>query len=171
MCLRPQGNGHENDKLRGVFRDAGVDVFTLDMFNAWIYPFDRAAEKAIDCAVRLKSGTGDEKYLSLLRSHLSVSLDSFRPQFVVYNAGTDCLAGDTLGQLDLSAAGIIERDSIVFRACRDRSIPTLMLLSGGYQKTNADVIARSIANLQDTMQLWQLDPKLAEAKTKGREEL
>jgi histone deacetylase 11 len=40
------------------------------------------------------------------------------------------------------------RDEIVFSKCtRDRKIPIVMCTSGGYQRTNARVIADSILNL------------------------
>lgn len=74
---------------------------------------------------------------------------------VIFNAGTDCLEGDPLGALSLSPEGIQERDLFVFRTCRERGIPVLMLLSGGYQKNNAAVIADSIANMDAEIQLLQ----------------
>jgi hypothetical protein len=71
----------------------------------------------------------------------------------VYNAGTDCLAGDPLGQLDVSAAGIVARDECVFDAAQRAKVPVVMLLSGGYQKSNAAVIADSIVNLNEKFKL------------------
>jgi histone deacetylase 11 len=140
-----QGNGHERDKLDGVFK--GLEVFILDIYNYQIYPADGRAKQAIDCEVAIKSGTADDEYLGLLRKHLTASLDKFQPHLIVYNAGTDCLEGDPLGNLDITAAGIVERDEIVFEAALTRSIPIVMVLSGGYQKSNAAVIADSIENL------------------------
>ncbi len=44
---------------------------------------------------------------------------------------------------------MIIRDEIVFSKCiRDRNIPLVMCTSGGYQRTNARVIADSILNLK-----------------------
>ncbi len=43
---------------------------------------------------------------------------------------------------------MIIRDEMVFSKCsRDRNIPIVMCTSGGYQRTNARVIADSILNL------------------------
>jgi histone deacetylase 11 len=166
-CDAHQGNGYENDKRNNVFRDAGLDsVFILDMFNHRIYPRDVRAAEAIDCPVRLESGTGDAEYLRLLRHHLSASLARARPEVLIYNAGTDCLAGDRLGQLDVSPAGIVERDRIVFDLAFQARVPVVMLLSGGYQKTNAAVIAASIANLQEQLHLWAVTPQLQEKRDK-----
>jgi histone deacetylase 11 len=80
---------------------------------------------------------------------LPQALDEFKPQFIIYNAGTDILAGDGLGRLNVSAQGIIERDQIVFQQARKRNIPMLMILSGGYTLQSAGVISKSIANLKD----------------------
>jgi histone deacetylase 11 len=66
---------------------------------------------------------------------------------VIYNAGTDILAGDPLGNLNISAKGVIARDETIFRLCLSRNIPLIMVLSGGYQKVNAEVISLSIQNI------------------------
>jgi hypothetical protein len=49
----------------------------------------------------------------------------------------------------VSPKGIVRRDEIVLRAALSRRepIPVVMVLSGGYQPTNAAVIANSIENL------------------------
>ena len=163
-----QGNGHENDKLDGVFDRAGLQVFIMDMYNSGIYPHDARARQAIDCEVRLAHGTGDEEYLAKLRKNLARSLAQFKPQLLIYNAGTDCLAGDPLGNLSVSAAGIVERDRIVFEMCLAAHVPLVMLLSGGYQQSNAAVIAASIANLQEKLHLWEIDPQILAVQAEQR---
>ena len=45
------------------------------------------------------------------------------------------------------AVGVIERDETVFRWARSRNSPITMVLSGGYQRSNAEVIANSLNNL------------------------
>lgn len=44
------------------------------------------------------------------------------PEFIIYNAGTDCMEGDPLGRLGITAEGIIQRDEIVFQHCLKTSI-------------------------------------------------
>ncbi|PVH65850.1 hypothetical protein PAHAL_1G090100 [Panicum hallii] len=62
-----QGNGHE--------KDFGSDgrVYTLDMYNSGIYPFDHVAKKYIDQKVELDSGTKTEDYLENLDKALKVT--------------------------------------------------------------------------------------------------
>lgn len=49
--------------------------------------------------------------------------------------------------MNLSAEAILKRDEIVFRMAFDHGVPIVMLLSGGYQKKNAEIISASILNL------------------------
>lgn len=72
-----------------------------------------------------------------------VQIDRFSPDLIIFNAGTDILAGDRLGRLRVSAKvrltchwvaphlspqGVIERDETVFRFAHTLDIPVLMLL-------------------------------------------
>jgi histone deacetylase 11 len=63
---------------------------------------------------------------------LKNAIAEFSPQFLIYNAGTDCLEGDPLGDLNISAKGIIDRDQMVFGECLENNIPVTMIMSGGY---------------------------------------
>jgi len=136
-----QGNGQS--------RDLGDDpnTYLLDLYNAAVYPSDKEAIAKITHRVELESGMKDKEYLYLLRKALDKSLADFAPDFIIYNAGSDILAGDPLGALGISSEGLIERDEIVFRTAIDRKIPIVMLLSGGYQKINAEIIASSIRSM------------------------
>lgn len=53
---------------------------------------------------------------------------------------------------------MVDRDELVFRLAYEiYKVPIVMLLSGGYQQTNAPCIARSVRNLCDKFSL--LDAK------------
>ena len=60
----------------------------------------------------------------------------------------------------ISPEGIIKRDEIVFENALKRNIPILMVLSGGYQQTNAEIIAASIINLDSKFNLVELSKDL-----------
>ncbi|XP_078369985.1 histone deacetylase 11-like [Oculina patagonica] len=138
-----QGNGHEADF------DGDEQVYIMDVYNAYIYPGDRKVKSAIKKNVELTHHTDDKTYLPLLRKHIPEALDEFKPDIIAYNAGTDILMGDPLGNLAITPQGIIERDQIVFQEARQRGIPIFMLTSGGYQRRTARIIADSILNLQE----------------------
>eukprot|EP00741_Cyanophora_paradoxa_P022918 tig00021525_g22138.t1 len=144
-----QGNGH------GLDFAGDESVYILDMYNSHIYPRDTRAKRGISLARELSPGVGDDEYLPALRSALGHAIDRCAPDFILYNAGTDCLAGDPLGLMDLSETCIIERDEMVWRAAFNSRVPICMLLSGGYQHNNARVIADSILNLNEKLQLFR----------------
>mmetsp|Transcript_25326 Transcript_25326/g.35499 ORF Transcript_25326/g.35499 Transcript_25326/m.35499 type:complete len:346 (-) Transcript_25326:1232-2269(-) len=144
-----QGNGHERDKL-----DRRDDqLYILDLYNRSIYPGDTYAKEAINCKVEVTSGIKDEDYLSKLQTALDQSFSEFTPEAVYYNAGTDILEGDSLGRMQITREGVKRRDEMVFRYAKERKIPIVMLLSGGYQRVTAEVIADSIGNLNDKFQI------------------
>ncbi|CAG8565083.1 11323_t:CDS:2 [Dentiscutata erythropus] len=138
-----QGNGHERDLANNS------KVHIVDAFNSHIYPQDDEAFAYTPTPIPLSTPDlrHDDKYLPLIQSNIFQSFHKFHPNFVIYNAGTDCLEGDPLGAMNLSSDAILKRDELVFRMALDHGIPIAMVLSGGYQKKNAEIIASSILNL------------------------
>lgn len=57
----------------------------------------------------------------------------------------------------MSAAGVVARDEMVFRAALKCRAPIAMALSGGYARDGHRVITQSIANL---LRVFQLVPKI-----------
>jgi len=136
-----QGNGHEEI----LCHDKHVAIF--DVYNENIYPRDEQAKKCITYNHPITSETSDSEYLNLLKKELSKAFNASKPDFIVYNAGTDIYEHDPLGRLKISRKGIIERDQMVFELAKKHAIPILMVLSGGYTKASAGIIADSIINL------------------------
>ena len=129
-------------------RQSGVH---FDIFNSRIYPmFDVDARKRIDCDVGITSTITDAEYIGKLHDRLPGFLDSVGRSpigLAIYNAGTDVFAGDPLGNLNISAATILERDLFVVGELRKRDIPTIMVLSGGYTKQSFQLVADSVIEL------------------------
>ena len=143
-----QGNGHGRDKKDFFRGDDNLKI--LDAYNCHIYPGDVYAQQAIDYSMTLFPGCSTEHFIEALNQYMQQAMDEFNPQFIIYNAGTDCLIGDPLGAMNISPEGIVQRDEIVFKAARQSNTPILMVLSGGYQLNNARCIADSIQNLKQT---------------------
>ncbi|XP_065668650.1 histone deacetylase 11-like isoform X2 [Hydra vulgaris] len=142
ITLAIKGNGHERDFI------SDKSVYIMDAYNAYIYPGDSFAKEAISRIIELEPYTEDKEYLELIKRNLDVAFKETKPDFILYNAGTDILCGDPLGMLSVSDKGVIKRDEIVFKSARDRNIPIAMVTSGGYQRETARVIADSIINLR-----------------------
>lgn len=92
-----QGNGVARDKLK--FRDK--DLFIFDMYNTDIWPGDTQALEGISHQENVRSGCRDAPYLQQLDKGLKHSFEHFKPDIVLYNAGTDVLQGDPLGHLQV----------------------------------------------------------------------
>jgi acetoin utilization deacetylase AcuC-like enzyme len=106
------------------------DIYILSLHGAYNFPFTKVPS-TVDVA--LPDGTGDEAYLLVLERTLKAVFD-FRPDLVLYQAGVDPLAEDTLGRLSLSHAGLEARDELVLAACRDHGVPVALVLGGGYAR-------------------------------------
>ena len=95
-----QGNGHERDHL------GDKDTYIMDAYNHNIYPGDVVAKNAISYDIPVHRSTTDSSYMKQLDKALTEAIQQFQPEFVVYNAGTDCLINDPLGDLGITAKGI-----------------------------------------------------------------
>lgn len=90
----------------------------------------RKARSTLD--VPLADGIADAEYAAILTATLTPMLDALRPQLVLYQAGVDPFADDRLGRLALTRTGLIQRDRLIARLMRERSIPFASTVGGGY---------------------------------------
>jgi len=105
-------------------------ILTFDMHARNNFPFTKIPA-SLDLPV--EDGTGDREYLSLLAEALPRVL-RFEPEIIFYQGGVDVLECDSLGRLTLTHAGVAERDRMVLAAAREREIPIVLTLGGGYAR-------------------------------------
>jgi acetoin utilization deacetylase AcuC-like enzyme len=129
-CDVHQGNG------TATIFEGDTDVFTFSMHGAKNYPLFKA-RSSLD--VELPDGTGDADYLDVLAEHLP-RVFAHTPDIVFYLGGADPYAGDKLGRLSLTFKGLRARDELVLRACRERGVPVVTVMSGGYAKEIGDTV-------------------------------
>jgi len=143
-------DAHQGNGVCHVFKNDDR-VFIFDIFNCRIYPvYDVEARSRIDCEIGITSACTDSEYLSELKRRLPGFLDSVGNSpigLAIYNAGTDVFAFDSLGNLQITADAIRERDLYVVGELRRRGIPTVMLLSGGYTKQSYQLVADSVIGI------------------------
>jgi acetoin utilization deacetylase AcuC-like enzyme len=104
-------------------------IFTFSMHGERNYP---SAKMRSTLDVALPDGTGDADYLDLLARHLPPVLERSSADIAFYLAGVDVAAGDRFGKLGLTEEGIRRRDRMVIQAVRDRGVPLVIVLAGGY---------------------------------------
>lgn len=121
-----------------------ADIATYSIHAEKNFPV-RKARSTVD--VGLRDGVEDAEYLAILGDTLLPLLDGFAPDLVLYQAGVDPLAGDRLGRLALSHAGLIARDSWIGETMAARGIPFASALGGGYGLDALEVSQRHVASI------------------------
>lgn len=122
-CDVHQGNG-----TASIFRNDD-SVFTLSLHGEKNFPFRKEAG---DLDVNLPDGCGDADYLQALENALDELARRFKPDLIIYLAGSDPFEGDRLGRLKLSYDGLEARDRRVFDWCLARRTPVAFAMAGGY---------------------------------------
>ncbi|RVU48146.1 histone deacetylase [Lujinxingia sediminis] len=120
---------HQGDGSATILKDAPA-VFTLSIHGERNYPFRKPPS---DLDVGLADGCDDETYLGALEEALE-SVWRHRPELILFQAGVDPLAEDSLGRMNLTLKGLAERDRMVLSQAHHRSIPVAMTLGGGYAR-------------------------------------
>jgi acetoin utilization deacetylase AcuC-like enzyme len=118
---------HQGNGTAAIFA-GDPEVFTLSLHGAKNYPFHKE-QSSLD--VELPDGCDDAMYLRALDEALEKALDH-TPDLVLFQAGVDGLAGDRLGRLALSHAGLRARDERVYRFAKRTAVPIVATLGGGY---------------------------------------
>jgi len=129
-CDVHQGNGTAT-----IFGEDET-VFTFSMHGAKNYPLFKA-RSTLD--VELPDGTNDAVYLETLAKHLP-QIFAHRPDIIFYLGGADPYIRDKLGRLSLSIAGLYARDALVLEECRERGVPVVTVMSGGYAEDIQDTV-------------------------------
>ena len=147
---------HQGNGTAAIFRDDPT-VFTLSVHGERNFPFRKEAS---DLDVPLPDGCTDAPYLAALDGALEALWRRHPdgpPGVVYYLAGADAHEGDRLGRLKLSTAGMAERDRRVFAATRERRIPTVLAMGGGYGRDIDATVSVQLATLREgvrSLRLW-----------------
>ncbi|UII31325.1 histone deacetylase [Fulvivirga ulvae] len=132
---------HQGNGTAEIFQHESR-VFTFSMHGANNYPLHKECS---DLDIALPDGTQDNFYLNTLEKNLKNLLDQVQPDFIFFQSGVDVLATDKLGRLGLSIAGCRDRDKLVLQCAKERNIPLVASMGGGYSE-DIKVIVEAHAN-------------------------
>ena len=132
---------HQGNVTAEIFQNEPA-VFTFSMHGRTNYPFHKEQS---DLDIPLENETGDDEFLSILKSTLSRLIKEQKPDFIYYLCGVDVIASDKLGKLSLSLEGCKERDRFVLQSCYDAQIPVMCSMGGGYSE-DIKIIVEAHAN-------------------------
>lgn len=127
---------HQGNGTASIF-DGNSSVFTFSMHGASNYPLHKESS---DLDIGLPDQTGDVHYLKILKETLPGLIDSFEPDFIIYQSGVDVLGSDKLGRLAMSISGCKERDKMVLELAKINAIPIMCCMGGGYSEKLSHII-------------------------------
>ena len=116
---------HQGD---GTANGDDASVFTLSVHCAENFPANKARS---DRDVSLPKGTGDETYIKTVEGALRETLQDFKPNLVLYDAGVDVHEADKLGGLSITDEGLIRREALVLDVCVGGGVPVAAFVGGG----------------------------------------
>jgi len=141
---------HQGNGTAQIFKNE-PRVFTFSMHGQKNFPFRKETS---DLDIGLEDGMADEEYLHILKSNLTATFDSFKPDFVFYLSGVDVLATDKLGKLALSTSACKERDEMVFNLCLAHKAPVQVSMGGGYSPKINDIVQAHCNTFKTAIQLY-----------------
>jgi len=127
---------HQGNGTAAIFAH-DPSVFTLSIHQRDLYP-GRKPPSNVD--LNLDDGVGDDKYLQTLLPAVRSGFAKFHPDMLFYVGGADPYKEDQLGGLRLTMHGLQTRDQSVFEEARQRGIPVVITLAGGYARHVADTV-------------------------------
>lgn len=136
---------HQGNGTARIFQgDDSVVTFSIHQENN--YP----VKERSDLDSGLPDFAGDDLYLGALDRALAALAARGPFQLVVHVAGADPFAGDRLGGLSLTFAGLRERDRRVARFAREQGAALAVTLAGGYAHDVEDTVAIHVATVEET---------------------
>jgi acetoin utilization deacetylase AcuC-like enzyme len=135
---------HQGDGTHSAFID-DPDAFTLSVNGFRNYPFRRVPG---DLEADLADGTADEEYLDRVDRLLPQAIARARADLAFYLAGADPFAGDRLGRLAVSKAGLAARDRLVRDRLAHAGVPVCVTLAGGYAEPIEDTVDINVETLR-----------------------
>lgn len=142
---------HHGNGTAAVFAH-DPSVFTISIHHFNNYPTEKPPS-TVD--IHLGDGVGDQEYLEKLRAAYDTAVCGFRPDLVVYVAGSDPYYDDKLGGLSLTREGLYLRDRVVFDAALRQHVPVAVTLAGGYARKLEDTVTLHMRTVKAALASYQ----------------
>lgn len=136
-------DAHQGNGYAAIFgSDPAIHIF--DMYNKRVFPIDFDSRTHVEFDYPLEAHTQDEAYLQCLADNLPPCISKTKPDAAIFIAGTDVMAGDPLGYIDLSPEAVQRRDIMVYDMLSKAGVPMLMVLGGGNLPEGATATGQSM---------------------------
>jgi acetoin utilization deacetylase AcuC-like enzyme len=118
---------HQGDGTAEILKNEDR-AYTVSLHGQDNFPFRK---KTSNLDLGFAKGTGDAEFLTGLENTLK-QLGDLSFDLLFFQAGVDALQEDALGLLNLSREGMRQRNQMVFDWRRERNLPMLLFMGGGY---------------------------------------
>jgi acetoin utilization deacetylase AcuC-like enzyme len=132
---------HQGDGTATCVADT-PDIFSLSIHCEKNFP---TRKQQSDWDIGLDKHLEDDHYLAQVNDALISAFHSFKPDFIIYDAGVDIHKDDDLGLLNITTEGVYQRDLMVFQLAKQHNIPIMAVIGGGYQR---DITALTDVHMQ-----------------------
>jgi acetoin utilization deacetylase AcuC-like enzyme len=132
---------HQGDGTATCVAD-NPDIFSLSIHCEKNFP---TRKQQSDWDIGLDKHLEDDHYLAQVDDALISAFHSFKPDFIIYDAGVDIHKDDDLGLLNITTEGVYQRDLMVFQLAKQHNIPIMAVIGGGYQR---DITALTDVHMQ-----------------------
>lgn len=155
-------DAHKGDGTAEITQnDSTIRTLSIHMKEGWPLDSDRYDQNGklnpwfIESDIEISIGKGEEAhYLQNLKDGLSrlAALDSVGPDLAIVVQGSDPYEKDALPSsalLKLSKAQMLERDMLVYHFLKEKNIPQVYVMAGGYGEYSAEIYCQFIEALHD----------------------
>ena len=120
---------HQGDGTASILKNHS-NIFTFSMHCENNFPLKKSKS---DLDIPLKKGMKDNQYLDILQKNIE-NLKKTKFDLILFQAGVDILFQDSLGYLKISREGIKNRNKIVLEFAKEKNLPIIVFMGGGYSK-------------------------------------
>ena len=120
---------HQGDGTATILQNI-ENALTISVHCQGNFPFRKSIS---DHDISIPNEAEDDDYLAAIEQAILLATE-FNPDVILYQAGVDGLATDSLGKLNITRNGMQERNQMVFDYVTEHSIPTVVFMGGGYSK-------------------------------------
>ena len=120
---------HQGDGTASILKNY-KNIFTFSMHCENNFPLKKMKS---DLDIPLAKGMKDNQYLDILQKNIE-TFKKTKFDLILFQAGVDILNQDSLGHLEISRKGIKNRNKIILEFAREKNLPLIVFMGGGYSK-------------------------------------
>ena len=120
---------HQGDGTATILQNVN-NALTISVHCQENFPFRKSIS---DHDLPISADATIDEYLAKVEEAITLAT-KFNPDIILYQAGVDGLATDSLGKLNLTRDAMKQRNRMVFDVSLKYSIPTVVFMGGGYSK-------------------------------------